>query len=87
MMPLPLTHALPPQLNRISKIAARDFLQDPTLMQMAYIEWAHACEKLAESGHLSSGGRAMVLELAEVLQVPQFGVISVPSDECPLSLP
>ena len=52
--------------DRIARMAARDFLQDPKLMPIAYFEWAHATQRLANSGQLSAGAKEMVLELAEV---------------------
>ena len=52
-------------IDALSKIAARDFLRNPTLMIIVYLEWSSAAERLAASGQLSKGASAGVMDLAE----------------------
>ena len=54
-------------IDALSKIAARDFLRNPTLMIIVYLEWSSAAERLAASGQLSKGASAGVMDLAETL--------------------
>jgi hypothetical protein len=53
--------------ERISRIAANDFLTNPSLMVPCYLEWASACEHLAASGVLNASANAGIVSLAQTL--------------------
>ena len=55
------------QHDRLARIAANDFLINPSLMVPCYLEWAAACEHLAKSGVLNASANVGLEQLAQTL--------------------
>jgi hypothetical protein len=62
-------------VSKICKMAANDFLRNPSLMIAVYLEWSTAAQMLADSGQLSTGASNGVLELAETLALAPAGCL------------
>ena len=69
-------------IDMLSKLAANDFLRDPTLMIIVYLEWSSAAERLASSGHLSKAASSEVLALAETLALAPAACLDYFDAEC-----
>ena len=56
-------------VDRLAKIAANDFLRNPTLMMPAYLEWGAAMSALARSGQLSLSASKVLADVSRALLV------------------
>lgn len=52
-------------IDMLSILAVNDFLRNPSLMIIVYLEWSSAAQKIAQSGQMSKSASAGVLDLAE----------------------
>ena len=69
-------------VDSIARLAANDFVRNPTLMIIVYMEWSSAAETLAKSGQLSQGASNGVLQLAETLALAPAGCLDYFDSEC-----